>query len=214
MTLGIKALILAYRTVRENITELAADPPDAADLVIPACPEWTVRDLVEHLAGNCASMTDELLRGNGVGLGELLEGWRVSAERVERLTEQGQLNIARLLMDAFTHELDLRAALDVAPPVDHPAYPPAFEVVVGGLAWSIHRRGLPTLRLTSDDASWVTGAGEPAATVAAPRYDLYRSLTGRRTPAQIASLGWSEDPGRWVPAFFWGPFSPPVDTVA
>jgi uncharacterized protein (TIGR03083 family) len=188
--------------VREHIAELATSSPDVADLVIPSCPEWTVIDLVEHLAGNCASMTGE--RAAGSGLDGLLEGWRASAERLT-----GDPDVSRLLMDAFTHELDVREALSVPAPADHPAYPLAFEVVVGGLSWSISSRGLPALRLACDGESWVAGSGAPAATVTASRYDLYRSLSGRRTPAQIATLTWTDDPTRWVPAFFWGPFSPP-----
>jgi hypothetical protein len=99
--------------------------------------------------------------------------------------------------------------LDVPAPADHPAYPLAFEVVVGGLSASIGSRGLPALRLACDGESWVAGFGTPAATVTAPRHELYRSLAGRRTPAQIAALTWTDDPAPWVPAFFWGPFSPP-----
>ncbi len=46
-------------------------------------------------------------------------------------------------------------------------------------------------------------------TVRAPRYDLYRSLTGRRCVPQIRQLAWSGDPGPWLPGFFWGPFKEP-----
>jgi hypothetical protein len=188
--------------VREHIAELVTGSPAVADLVVPSCPEWTVADLVEHLAGNCARTTGAPVRRGG--LPDLLASWQASAERLT-----GDQDISRLLMDAFTHELDVLEALDLPAPVDHPAYSPAFQVVVGGLSWSISSRGLPALRLACDGESWVAGSGAPAATVTAPRYDLYRSLSGRRTPAQIAALTWTDDPARWLPAFFWGPFSPP-----
>jgi hypothetical protein len=147
---------------------------------------------------------------DGVGLAGLLAGWDVVAQRVEVLAANSAIEIGRLLMDAFTHELDLRDALDIgAPPADHPAYLSCFAVLAGGLSWSLRTRGLPALRLVSEDSSWVAGSGKPAATVSAGRYDLYRSLSGRRTPAQIADLDWSADPSRWLPAFYWGPFTPP-----
>jgi uncharacterized protein (TIGR03083 family) len=200
---------LAYRTVREHITDLVLATPEGAGTAVPACPEWTVHDLVAHLAGNCAGMLGEPATGDGTGLAALLAGWRLTGERAERLAAGDGLDIGRLLMDAFTHELDLREALGVPAPADHPAYPPAMEVVVGGLSWSISSRGLPALRFACEDTSWVAGRGQPGATVTAPRYHIYRSLTGRRTPAQIAELDWSGDPAQWLPAFFWGPFSPP-----
>lgn len=199
---------LAYRTVRQHVAELARSS-GAAGTVVPACPDWTVQDLVAHLAGNCASFLGEPNAVDEPGLAGMLAWWQGSAQRVEQLAAAGTIDIGRLLMDAFTHELDLRDALAVPAPADHPAYPVAFGVVVGGLTWSISARGLPALRLVCEDASWTAGLGPPAATVTAGRYDLYRSLTGRRTPAQIAELEWSDDPNRWLPALFWGPFHPP-----
>ncbi|MFD0205215.1 MULTISPECIES: maleylpyruvate isomerase N-terminal domain-containing protein [Saccharothrix] len=46
---------IAYRTVRENVKALLADPEAAVDVRVPACPEWTVRDLVAHLVDNAVS---------------------------------------------------------------------------------------------------------------------------------------------------------------
>jgi uncharacterized protein (TIGR03083 family) len=201
---------LAYRAVRRHVAKLVLRSPDVAGTPVPACPGWTVRDVVAHVAGNCASMLGEPATGNGAGLAGLVAWWQLTGEQVERSAASGALHLDRLLMDAFTHELDLRSALCVAPPEDHAAYPPAFDVVVGGLDWSIGMHGLPALRLTCESASWVVGPGRPVATVTAPRYHLYRSLTGRRTLAQIADLDWTADPGRWLPALFWGPFTVPV----
>ncbi len=199
----------AYRVVREHVAALVLDDPGQAGSTVPACPEWTVRELVAHLAGNCASTLGEP-RPDGGDLGALVAGWRDTGERLDRLAAAGLAEIGRLLMDAFTHELDLRSALGAPPPPeDHPAYPWAFDIVVGGLAWSIGSRGLPALRLACEDGTWVAGEGPPVATLRAPRHDLYRSLTGRRTPAQVAALDWSADPARWLPAFSWGPFALP-----
>jgi uncharacterized protein (TIGR03083 family) len=201
---------LAYRAVRRHVAKLVLRSPDVAGTAVPACPEWTVRDVVAHLAGNCAGMLGAPATGNGAGLAGLLAWWQQTGERVEALAASGELHLDRMLMDAFTHELDLRSALCVAPPAEHPAYPAAFDVVVGGLYWSISMHDLPALRLTCESASWVVGRGRPVATLTAPRYHLYRSLTGRRTPAQIAGLDWTADPGRWLPAFYWGPFAAPL----
>jgi uncharacterized protein (TIGR03083 family) len=200
---------IAYRTARRNITDLAQRSPGAAGLTVPACPQWTVRDLVAHVAGHCLHRVGDTV-GDTDELGDVLDRWERAATKVEPRIADGSDNVSLLLMDTFTHELDLRAALGVAGPADHPAYPWGFDVVVGGLAWSFESRGLPAVRLVGEDESWVAGTGEPAANVHATRHELYRSLTGRRTAAQIAALQWSGDPSRWLAAFFWGPFSQPT----
>jgi hypothetical protein len=202
---------LAYRATRENITDLAAGAAAMANTTIPSCPEWTVYDLVAHVAGHCLGRVGETVADSRGELDALLDAWRRAAAVVEPNIADGTDDAAMLLMDTFTHELDLRAALGAPAPADHPAYPWAFDVVVGGLAWSIELRRLPAIRLVCEEGpTWVAGPGRPAVSVRARRYDLYRSLTGRRSPAQIGELAWSDDPGPWREAFFWGPFRPPA----
>ena len=42
----------AYRGGRERISEIASDTPDEAlSRTVPACPDWTVRDLLAHMVG-------------------------------------------------------------------------------------------------------------------------------------------------------------------
>src|SRR5262249_1323262 len=82
----------------------------------------------------------------------------------------------------------------VPAPADHPAYPEALDVAASGLDWSISMHGLPAVGLSCEDRSWVAGPGRPVARVSGSCHHLYRSLTGRRTPAQIAALDWSAGP--------------------
>jgi hypothetical protein len=87
------------------------------------------------------------------------------------------------------------------------------EVVLGGFSGSVAAHGLPALLLETDGAAWIAGDGRPAAVVGGGRFDLYRSLAGRRTHAQIAGLSWTGDPRPWLRAFTWGPFRPPEAEV-
>ncbi len=49
-----------YAHVRRNVIELLAAPRPVADPVVPACPEWTLRDLVTHLVGVAAATVGRL----------------------------------------------------------------------------------------------------------------------------------------------------------
>ncbi|GAA2597212.1 maleylpyruvate isomerase family mycothiol-dependent enzyme [Actinomadura fulvescens] len=215
-----------YRRIRHDVARLVADRPDAAVLPVPACPEWTVRDLVDHLADVCTVATRRLTTGEFVrpgrvptpgapALPRLLDSW---AERGERLDELVAASTDRLsdvlVMDAFTHELDLRHALGSPPPAGHPAYPGMLDFVANAVLAQVSTLGLPPLEIVTPGARWTNQGERPAVTLAAAdRHDLYRTLTGRRTHEQIAALSWSRDPGAWLPAFSWGPFTPPATPV-
>ncbi|MGW3075595.1 maleylpyruvate isomerase family mycothiol-dependent enzyme [Kitasatospora sp. NPDC001132] len=213
---------LAYRGSRENITALLGDRPGVAGVAVPACPEWTVLDLVGHLLEVCRTVAADA-PGNlwevphadsGDGLDGLLAEWARLDAPVERvLTESPQLRHTMLMMDAFTHEMDLRAALGEAAVPDHPSYPSSLDLVVRGFANAVRTQGLPALRIEAPGAEWLAGDGEPAAVLRGHRHDLLRSLTGRRSLDQIAELAWSDAPQAWLPAFTWGPFRPPARPV-
>lgn len=207
----------AYRQVRETTAALLAADPAAATAPVPTCPGWSVADLVAHLVEICARVHERAtgqppgpVPGTEAGLPELLERWhRLSPPVEEFLAGPGSMDRGILVMDAFTHELDLRQALGAPPPVDHPALPVAMDVLVTGLAASLAGRGLPPLAVETDSGRWVAGSGEPGATMSGPWHEVYLALAGRRTETLIRSLRWSEEPGRWLPAFTWGPFRVP-----
>lgn len=217
---------VSYRQVRQNVRALLSVPRGEADPMVPSCPEWTLRGLVAHLAGVAAmaigrlsgSLTVPAASSADMGVLDLLDVWdRLGAEADQLLADRGGRSGSILVMDAFTHELDIRYAIGAALPGEHPAFACAFEVLASGFAAAVGDHDLPALRLSTGTTGWTIGAGDPAATVTADRYDLYRSLAGRRTHEQIAAMDWDRDSHRWLPAFTWGPFSPPglpVETVA
>lgn len=204
---------VAFRTTRENITRLIEAHPEAAGQTVPACPEWTVRDLLAHVVENCRAAN----RSRGprpiaaLGVPELLDEWAQTGPQVEaKMAADARSNSAIFVMDTFTHELDLRRVVQEPVPADHPAFPTAMGVVLGGFSASVHGHGLQTLRIETEGAQWTAGWGPAAATLRAHPIDLYRSLAGRRTHQQIAELSWSTPARPWLPAFTWGPFDPPA----
>lgn len=211
---------VAYRACRESINALLRAKPEDAGLRVPACPDWSVRDLVAHLLDIC-----ETVRGSlstlpppappaGPGLLELLDAWNRTAETTEQLMAAGNEWHGPFTLDVFAHEIDLRQALgELPPPADHPAYPNAVQVALGGFSGSVGAHRLPAVRIDLPGAQWTAGAGEPEVTVSGSRYDLFRSATGRRTAEQIAALAWSGPCAAWLPAFTWGPFHPPAQQI-
>ena len=209
---------VAYRTCRENITGLLQAHPDAADRIVPACPDWTARDLLAHVIEACQSryhaLGDEANPPRPLSeldVPELLAEWARIAPPVEQsLAGKSGFGSDVLVMDAFTHELDLRRVVEAPPPDGHPAFPTALGLILNGFSASVYAHGLPALRIETEGAQWVAGGGEPGGTVRAHYFDLYRSIAGRRTRQQIAELSWNAPAETWFPAFTWGPFNPPV----
>ncbi|MFJ6805557.1 maleylpyruvate isomerase family mycothiol-dependent enzyme [Streptomyces anulatus] len=213
---------LAYRACRESITRLVTSGPSVAELPVPACPGWSVRDLVGHLVVVCRMAVDEE-PGEiseppppppGIPVSELVLTWTELERDLVRVLPRADWLRRRILpLDALSHELDLRSALGVPPPRRPPALADALDLAVMGFTLSLDGQGLPALRVRTPDRVWTAGAGEPAATLRGGSMEVFRALTGRRTVQQIGELSWSAPSDRWLPAFTWGPFTPPTRTV-
>ncbi|GAA3748521.1 maleylpyruvate isomerase family mycothiol-dependent enzyme [Salinactinospora qingdaonensis] len=206
---------VAYRHVRQNVAQLLTAHPAATERTVAGCPQWRVRDLLAHLVEICtrvAGLAEEPEPSGDTSVADLLAIWSRVAEPAERFLATSQdRRTGVMLMDAFVHEGDLRATLgEDPPPGDHPAFPRALDVVVGGFSARARELDLPSLRIETGARQWVTGTGQAAGALRAGRHDLLRSLAGRRTPAQVARLSWSADHRVWLPAFTWGPFQPPT----
>ncbi|MBE8522971.1 maleylpyruvate isomerase family mycothiol-dependent enzyme [Amycolatopsis sp. H6(2020)] len=208
---------VGYPEVRRGIRALLEGRPGTHRRPVPACPKWTVTDLLGHLTAVAERV---LVRHGGtpppapagtLTVPALLDRWDDVGEELDRrLADAGGRSGEVMVMDAYTHELDLRAALGVPPPVEHAAWAPSFDVLVRGFSGSVAGRGLPPLRLrTTGGSTWTAGVGRPKDSLTAPAHELYRALAGRRSVAQLAGLDWSAAAGPWLPAFSWGPFAPP-----
>ncbi|MFY1636738.1 maleylpyruvate isomerase family mycothiol-dependent enzyme [Solwaraspora sp. WMMB335] len=140
----------------------------------------------------------------------LLDRWERYAEPIDQfLSMPFSIDRGILIMDTFTHELDLRWALGVPPPIDHPARPIAMGILVKGFSAAVRTHRLPAVRIETEHGQWQAGEGVPAAVMSGPWYDVYLALSGRRSAEQIHALQWSADPAGWLSAFTWGPFTVP-----
>jgi uncharacterized protein (TIGR03083 family) len=214
----------AYRGCRERITELASEAPDdALNRSVPACPEWTVVDLVAHVIG----VTEDFAAGNLEGAGsdqwtssqiarrsemtvpELVEAWRVIAEPIESMMDQVPPGPVSLLIgDLVSHEHDLRGAVDRPGARDSDAVWIGLDRYVRWFGKRIKDAGLPSVAIRSGEHRWQAGILQPAVELEGGAFELLRALTGRRTSEEIASLSWTGDPGAHLELL---PTYPPAD---
>ena len=163
---------------------------------MPACPQWSVHDVVAHVTGVCA----DILAGNLAGVAtdpwtavqvearrdrtidEVVAEWSELAPHVEAMADNFGPAGNQLVADLTTHEHDIRGALGRPGAREVEGVMVAAEFVVTmGLDQSISAHALPALEVRADERSWVVGGTEPSGRLEAPAFELMRALTGRRS---------------------------------
>jgi uncharacterized protein (TIGR03083 family) len=208
----------AYADTRRRIVDLVNDlDEDEAQLVVPACPAWTVRDVLAHISAVAVDASHGNLEGVGSeewtqrqlderkhkSIAELLMEWDEVADQIAGALDYFPKGAASLFVgDTVTHEHDIRL------PLRRPGDPnaPAVEVAVNGyVRWFGRRlkdREMPAVKIEAEGREWVAGAGEPGIEVTArTMFELLRGLTGRRTRDEIAAYRWSGDPAPYLDVF-------------
>lgn len=180
-------VVPAYLDLRARVIDLLASIPDPdGDLPVPHCPNWTVRDVVAHLVG----VVEDILAGRMEGvtteawtqaqvdrhrhhsLSDLTAAWTATMTEFDVVLPHIPSPVnAQFVMDAVTHEHDLRHALGRAGGRDSAA----VRVAVGWLLDMAESR--------------VPGTGPMLRDSGLADFDVLRVLTGRRSAAQINELG-------------------------
>ncbi|WP_458316930.1 maleylpyruvate isomerase N-terminal domain-containing protein [Mycolicibacterium brisbanense] len=187
-----------YRDTRQRIVDLMTE--DAWEVNVPACPLWSVRDVVAHMtavaedwaAGTLtpppsdAETAAQIARFDGHDTTDVLAAWDAAATRLHRLAERGT---APPLGDIVVHEHDIRGAL-AAPGARHDA---AVSQTSDQLL-NILKTPVP-LRVTVEDGDYRTGPqGGGEIGLRSTRFEVLRWRTGRRSRGQLAAMDWSADP--------------------
>jgi uncharacterized protein (TIGR03083 family) len=210
----------AYRDVRVSVIELLrTTDPAALRGLAPATPEWRVRDIAGHLAGVC----DDVVNGNMDGapgpawtgaqvdkrrdwdVEQLVTEWTEHAEGLEPQMSEWGAAIGQMVFDAWTHEQDIRGALGVPGGRDTAATAIAFDWMVGNLQAPddtdpADPRLRPGLEVRTEAGTVVIFGPPPGVDpvereggLEVSRYEFLRTVTGRRSRAQIAALAWDGD---------------------
>jgi uncharacterized protein (TIGR03083 family) len=169
-----------YGAGRQRLTELVSGlSEEESRRTVPACPEWSVHNVIAHLAGVCADVVNGNLEGVATDpwtaaqvearkdwpLAQVLEDWAEHAAQVEPIVQffPGRVG-EQFVLDFTTHEHDVRQALDAPGARDSEGVQVGARFMVEiGLLTGIAVRGLPALEIQADDQRWVAGGLGPAA---------------------------------------------------
>jgi uncharacterized protein (TIGR03083 family) len=186
--------------------------PEQADLTVPACPDWTVRQLLSHMVGLGADVVgdDEPDDHNAVWtqrqvdqradvqVADLVAEWR---DLTAPLQEWMSRHTTRPLGDVVIHEQDLRGALGVPGAQDTDGLHALRDRMVGGFAGAV--ADLPPVALVGKDWVWCS-SGDPddaEVRIEASDFDLTRAVMSRRSEAQLRSWTTRGDVGPYLAGF-------------
>lgn len=224
----------AYRLVYERIDALLRGRDEVAELPVPACPAWTVRQTLSHLTGLAQDIVSLNLEGVATEawtraqvdrltdktVDELLDLWAQTIDTVtERLGQSGlETPAAQTVFDCLTHEHDLRGALDEpGQRAADPAFAIAIEFLMTRYDAMARHSGLQSLTLTTPTAGSVQ-LGKPYETaeqlaLSVSDFETLRALGGRRSLRQLSALPWFGDPTNLLAALGNDAIRPPVNDL-
>jgi uncharacterized protein (TIGR03083 family) len=206
-----------YRSAHERLSEFARGlSAEQAETAVTGTPGWSVHDVLAHLA----AIPTDALAGRLAGLPsdddtatqvaerkdrdirELLDEW---APNVPAMCEGAQAGLVppNLAVDALTHEQDIRGALGAGPSLTPEELRFCTNLYAFGCGYGLKQAGIPPLAIaaTDSDFAFTAGVGEPAASVRASEFELFRALSGRRSRAQVTAYDWTGDPAPYLDRF-------------
>jgi Mycothiol maleylpyruvate isomerase N-terminal domain len=199
-----------YRGSRERLTslvlELIAESGDMKAIPVPACPSWSVHDVLAHLTAvvedvmagrikgppSSEETSAQVERRREVPTAEMLEEWTEIAPGFE--TALQSVRVWPGFLDVLSHEHDIRGA------VDRPAGRDEIDVIASA-EWllSFWNPPVPLVVRTGriervlGDSGGDSFAGVDL-TLSTTPFEVFRFRLGRRSPAQLRAMSWTGDP--------------------
>ncbi|MEY2424188.1 MAG: hypothetical protein QOI95_4255 [Acidimicrobiaceae bacterium] len=211
----------AYARCRSRIADLTAGLDEQrAALTVPACPNWSVHDVVAHVVG----VVDDALAGrlDGVAtdpwtaaqvdarrtlpIDDMLREWDTQAPAFEELLDAIGDPGRQAVADVVTHEHDLRGALDDPGARDSDGVHIGLGFLAPHFVSSAAARGI-TVRVCTT-AGFDCGDQSAAVVLTGEPFGLLRAMTGRRSVDQLRDMDWKGEDEAVLSAFTFGPFCP------
>jgi uncharacterized protein (TIGR03083 family) len=210
---SVPALPSLYRDGWERFGALVRDlTSDELCAPVPACPAWSVRDVLAHLAG----VAEDIATGNTPGGGgvpeawsaaqvargkdsspdELLASWAAHLPAVEAFLAESPRRWSAVI-DLAAHEQDVRGAVGRPGARDNPT----IRALTPGMLASITVPAPLVVRTEDGEVRVGPDGGDPVV-LSTTRFEAFRWRLGRRSRAQVAELDWSADPARYLDHLF------------
>lgn len=216
----------AYAGCKARICEIVSGIDGGGVMAeVPTCPDWSVHDVVAHLAG----VVDDALAGrlDGVAtdawtaaqvdarracsVADIVAEWHAQAPAFEALLDPlGDIG-RQAVADIVTHEHDIRTALGRAGSRDSDAVRIGLGFVAPALVDNAAALGV-SLRVRATEGSEF-GDVDADVVLQGGAFELLRAMTGRRSGEQLRAMAWEGDAEAVLPAFRYGPFRPAVDPI-
>lgn len=197
-----REVALLYQETRERVVGLMTGPDDPVwSTGVPACPGWSVRDVVAHvtavaedwvsgrLAGppTDAQTAAQIARFGGYDVAGLVAAWTDAAARLDDAAATNAVEPP--LGDIVCHEHDIRGAIGRPGARDCTAVWHSSDRLLTILDTSV------PLRVTVEDGEYRSGPDHGAEIqLRTTRFEALRWRTGRRSRTQLAAMDWSGDP--------------------
>ena len=185
--LPVQQVCDAYSELRIRVTDLMRSiSSEKAQLVVPHCPQWTVKDCLAHMVGvpedvingqmdgvaSEAWTSRQVQRHKQDSVADLLSVWETNAPVFAKILPNiPQPILSQFMFDQTTHEHDIRTAI---------GQPGARDTLAVAVAEGFIRNSLAQ---QSDPAI------AQLATHKLPGFEFLRSLSGRRSRSQILQNG-------------------------
>jgi hypothetical protein len=193
----------AYQRTRQRMIALSNGVRDLKR-VVPACPSWSIIELMAHVVSIPAAV------GTGDLPGDDLDGWlqglvesRQNRDLDELMAEWLTLDttIAAMLdgpggvlfLDLAIHEHDLRGAMGVP---DHEAMEIdiLLPTALAAFADPLSNAGLGAIEIRNGDFAWRSHNSEAGWVLEVTPWEGVRAVSSRRTPDELRDLPHLGDP--------------------
>jgi uncharacterized protein (TIGR03083 family) len=216
-----------YAACRGRVRELlGALTEEQANTIVPACPDWTVRNLSAHLAGVARALVERDLPTGDVqvwvdahvsgradrSVDSLLDEWDEFGPAFEAMIVTRPERTGGLLYDVVAHEHDAASALGMRADRSAPGVSLSLDIMAGLIHADLAKAGLPAVRFSDGTRAWEVGEGPVEFTMEADTFTLMRALGSRRSLAQLRSIDHQGDLDRFLPGLAHLPL-PVVDLV-
>ena len=177
-----RALEPLYEDTRARIVALVTQPGrgtavEPASAAVPACPGWTVRDVISHVTALYADVMAGNLDGAGTDawtaaqvearraltLDEILREWDESGPQLAAMLDDFPGRYGhQVIADLAAHEHDIRGALHQPGARQSAAVVTAIEFLMRSIvAPGAAALGVDPLEVSSGTGCWVVGSGDP-----------------------------------------------------